>query len=118
MAKVTSPLFSQSAGGSLGRAIIYGKTPGRMIAKRWHQPSGTPRPAQVARRNAYAAASDAWNLLTTPEKAAWTLTGAALKITGFNAFISDALITNPPATNTHWDGSATTWDGGLTTWFG
>lgn len=118
MAKVNHPLFSNTAGGAIGRAIIFGRSTGSQIAKRWHQPAATVSAEQAARRAAYSALAVSWEALTTPQKAEWSAVGALSGITGFNAFISAQLLQNPPPKKSTWDGGATTWDGGATTWLG
>ncbi len=116
MAKITHPLFSVAASGALGRNIIFGTTTGTRIAKRWHQPSGAPSAAQTARRNAYAAAADAWALLDAPTKSNWTATGEMRQITGFNAFMADVLKNNPTSGGVTWEAGAGPWDGGGVIW--
>jgi len=96
MAKVTSPLLSLSATGAFGKKIIFQKTAAGHTAKQWAEPSGQPSAAQLARRITYQDACAAWQALTSEEKSIWDLTGAARKITGFNAFLSDALQAAPP----------------------
>jgi hypothetical protein len=52
-------------------------------------PADPKTPAQITRRVKLAAATNAWHSLTTPEKKAARMRGAARSITGFNQFISE-----------------------------
>jgi hypothetical protein len=116
MAKIIGPLCSISAAGSLGDTITFQSVHGRPVARRHASPTNTPTPSQAARRASYAAGVTAWHALTAEEVSAWRLAGSLKALTGFNAFISDWLLTPPPATSAIWDDGASIWDGGSTLW--
>ena len=116
MAKVSLPLLSRDATGALAKTITFQKSGSRLTAKRWSAPTGQVSVAQTARRNLYQAAVDAWNLLSPEQRLVWEAIAAPLNITGYNAFLSDALSPAPPVQGTIWDDGATTWDSGSTLW--
>ena len=115
MAKITNPLHSLTASGSVAALITYRHTAARAIAHRLPAASKSATAAQLARRALYAAGCAAWQALTPEEKAAWAATGEVVNLSGFSLYIKTYLLT-PPAAGTIWDGGATTWDGGATTW--
>lgn len=112
MAKVSGPLHSLEASGTVGSTLTMLKQQGRQLAKFKSKPGGTPSPAQLAQRARYRAAVDAWNLLDPAGKAAWKPTADAKRITPFNAFLA----ANIDNAGTVWDGGSTTWDNGNTSW--
>jgi hypothetical protein len=121
MAKVKGAYFSHDAAGRIGRHMLVSRPYGVQIARRVrldsiHPAAPTPSAAQVARRVLYAAACDAWQLLTPAEKEAWQPAGDSRAITAFSAYMSDYLLAPPPPPGTIWDAGATTWDAGATTW--
>lgn len=101
MAKITNPLFSMSASGSIGDAVTFTQTARGAVAKRFSKPSGLPAAGQVAQRAAYAAAVASWNALPAQDKAAWTITGKARGVSGYNAYLSANIGgATPPHTKT------------------
>jgi hypothetical protein len=116
MAKTRGPLMSVTAHGSFADVLTYLAQNTRQIVKRKAAPSGTPSASQTARRLVYANGCAAWAGLSPGEKSAWSSLAHARKITPFNAFMSDYLLTHAGTTGTVWDGGSTTWDGGSTTW--
>ena len=115
MAKVTGPLMSLAASGSIAKIINYTSTSGGKTVRGWAKPTGTPSSIQVSRRNRYREGAAAWQVLTPAEKDSYTATADALKITGYNLFIRNWLAPWAPV-GTSWDGGATTWDAGATSW--
>lgn len=113
MAKVTAPLHSLTASGSIGGTLTMLRQSMRNIAKKKSRPGGTPSAAQLARRALYQTRAAQWASLTQPEKDAWRAAGAARQITGFNAFMSAGI----GSTGTQWDGGAALWDGGTAIWY-
>lgn len=112
MAKVSGPLHSLEASGTVGNTLTMLKQRGRQLAKFKSKPGGAPTAAQLAQRARYRAAVDAWNLLDPAGKAAWQDAADAKRITAFNAFLA----ANIGSAGTLWDAGATTWDGGATSW--
>jgi hypothetical protein len=97
MAKIKGGLFSLDAVGSIANLLSFqsGSSGGRVIRK-----PRTPTNAPQANRDKYAAACVAWNLLTTEERSTWNNLAAPLKLTGFNLFVRDQMIT-PPVVRTY-----------------
>jgi hypothetical protein len=121
MAKIKGAYFSVDAAGRVGRHMLISRPYGVQVARRIRlaavaPPPRTPSAAQTARRILYAAACDAWQLLTPEQQQAWQAAGDARAINAFSAYVSAYLLAPPPPTGTTWDGGATTWDGGATTW--
>lgn len=116
MAKVTAPLHSISASGSIGGTLTMLRSMSRNIAKKKSQPGGAPTAAQLARRAYYRQASAAWMALTPLEKAAWKPAADAAQITPYNAYMSAALAAYSPAAGVAWDAGAAVWDGGAAVW--
>ncbi len=101
MAKITGPLHSTNATGSLAGAITYRDSKGGAVAHKMPTASKSKTPAQLARRSNYAAACTSWNALPAQTKIEWALIGATRNISGFNAFISSQLqAPTPPAQRT------------------
>lgn len=115
MAKVSNPLMSMSAAGSIGSMLTYSTTTSSPVAKRMSAPAKRTSTAQQARRALYLDAVSSWNALTDIEKTAYSEAAAPLKITGYNMYLSQH-IAPPPSAGTIWDDGETTWDGGATLW--
>lgn len=116
MAKVTAPLHSLTASGSIGGTLTMLRQSMRNIAKKKSRPGGTPSAAQLARRAYYRQASADWMALTPLQKAAWKPAADAAQITPYNAYMSAALEAYSPAAGVAWDGGAAEWDGGTAVW--
>lgn len=91
MPKVTGPLFSLGAGGTLGKAITYkGSISGARVEK-VPRPRNVRSAAQVLQRNEFKDGASFWKTLTPEEKAAYTAGGDVLGITGYNYFLQQWL---------------------------
>lgn len=71
MPKVTGPLFSLSAAGTLGKTLIYQNSPRGPIVKNYAAPTNPNSTAQQTQRTAFADASRLFEELTTYERASW-----------------------------------------------
>ena len=60
MAKVSNPLLSLDAAGSLGNAITFQGVRGCSVATRWHRPSGEPTSRQLTQRARVETAVSFW----------------------------------------------------------
>jgi len=116
MAKVTGPLHSLTASGSIGNTLTMLRQMRTNIAKKKSKPGGQPSTAQIVRRAYYRQASADWMALTPLEKAAWKPAGDAAQITPYNAYMSAALEAYIPGTGAAWDAGAAVWDGGAAIW--
>lgn len=116
MAKITGPLFSQSATGSIAKRVTFRETARGTFAHKTPKASTSATPGQIAQRANYQDAIVAWHALDGPTKQYWREIGIIMKMTGYNAFISDYLSAlNVPA-GIQWDSGATIWDSGSTIW--
>ena len=93
MARIKGPLFSMDATGPLGPLLSFGRSKQGVTGRRKNGPRGIATELQVARREAYRAAVDAWNELNTEEKAVFAAAAAALRMSGYNLFIREYLAT-------------------------
>lgn len=120
MAKLSGPLLSLDATGTIGDNLGYVRKAGASVARsigriRAAARDGRKRPAsslQEQVRARWSAGVDAWNALAPEEKAAYSEAADDLNLTGYNLFMRDFT----PSTTTAWDGGASVWDDGLTTW--
>ena len=88
MAKVKGPLLSQRAHGSIGDLITYQS---RNIFQNCHRkatPTDRNSPAQISRREIFAAAILVWQSMTADEKEVYNAQGITYNnISGFNVFL-------------------------------
>jgi hypothetical protein len=112
MAKLTSPLFSRAASGTIGKTITYSGGRGGFRALKYTAPAGT---GNLARKSLYADGCAAWQQLSAAEKSAWKATAQPLCISGFNAFMSNYLLT-PSGAGIPWDNGTAIWDNGTAIW--
>ena len=96
MPKVTGPLFSLDAKGTLAGAITYQGTPKGPRVGRVPRHKDALSDAQLAHRELFLEARDAWLALSPEEKAQWTATGQLSQMTGWNAFLKDYILNPPP----------------------
>lgn len=89
----------------IGGRIIYRAGLRKPNAYEFKKASDPATPAQLTQRAAYKAACTAWVALTSPEKIAYNVLAQPLKITGFNLFVRQYILTPPPppATYATWD---------------
>lgn len=116
MAKVSGPLMSVTASGSIGGTVTLLRAMNRNIAKRKSKPSGPPSAAQLARRAAYAAAAATWSALSPAEKLGYKPQADQLQITPFNYFMRVALFAFSSGSGVQWDNGAAQWDSGSAVW--
>jgi len=87
MSKVTAPLLSFGASGSVAKTQVYSKWKGRAYVRRHVIPANPNSAAQQLTRNAFTWLSNIWKnapaLLTAP----WDLYAQGQVLTGRNAFI-------------------------------
>lgn len=88
MVKVTGPLFSQSASGTLAGAIVFGSWKGRATVRSHAVPANPDTPAQKAQRAMQSFVSKNWAALSAAEKASWDSAAASKAISPFNEYTS------------------------------
>lgn len=96
MAKVNGPLLSFEAHGTIAKKLTYTNTRGQAYARARNVPTGQPSAAQLAQRVMYQEAVSAWHALTDIERDEWKTAGAAVGLTGFNAFMRYELTNTGP----------------------
>jgi len=88
MAKVTSPLLSETASGTVGDLLTFSvrKSGQQVRFQRKQKDVFSERREEVRER--YRAAVDAWQLLSAPEKRLYTISAKRMQLTGYNLFLS------------------------------
>jgi len=88
MAKVTGPLFSMSASGTIGDAVTYGTWKGQPWARVWFTPQNPKTPKQVNVRLALALLITEWQtVVTQQQKDAYGVGAEGQKYSGFNLYV-------------------------------
>src|SRR5512146_3025360 len=120
MARVTGPLMSVDASGTIAKSVTFAKWKGRNYTRRWATPSNPRSGLQTAVRAMLRFLSQYWATLATLDQESWNTQAASLKISAFNAFVrqgqmrlkqgltpcqantgnhnSDAIVTDTPTT--------------------
>lgn len=88
MVKLTGPLFSITASGSLAKAVTYSSWKGRAYARQRVIPANPQTGPQTGMRSMLKFLSQEWTNLSIAEKADWTTRAAATVISNFNAYVS------------------------------
>ena len=91
MAKVTGPLFSMSASGALGDAIVFSTWKGKEYVRAYQIPSNPKTVKQVNLRNAFTMTIAYWHAQTDPQKLIWKAFAEGTGKSGFNQFVERAL---------------------------
>lgn len=71
MAKLTLPLLSKSAWGTIGKALTYARLFKASLVKRYSQPTDRRSPKQDAQRLRFSCAKLVWASLTSSSKNLW-----------------------------------------------
>lgn len=88
MAGVTGPLFSLSASGSIGDAVVYASWKGRPYVRKHAIPANPKSVGQVSVRAMMKFLTQFWATLTAAQQATWDARAAATDISPFNAYVS------------------------------
>ncbi len=88
MVKVTGPLFSITASGSLAKAVTFSTWKGRAYVRQRVIPANPQSGPQTGMRSMLKFLSQEWTNLSVAEKADWTTRAAATVISNFNAFVA------------------------------
>jgi hypothetical protein len=91
MARVKGPLFSMSASGTIGKAIVFSTWKGREYVRRHAVPSNPRSGLQVGIRAVFGFIAQYFASLSTGEISDWEDVAAATSVTPLNAFTSDAV---------------------------
>lgn len=87
MAKVTAPLLSFGASGTVAKVQTYSKWRGRPYVRRHVIPSNPNTVAQQSTRNVFSVANAFWKLMGSIAVAPWDLFATGQVLTGRNAFV-------------------------------
>lgn len=87
MARVTGPLMSMDASGTIGGSITFAKWKGRNYVRRRVVPHNPQSEAQTATRAMMRFLTQAWALISGGDQATWDDQAASEKISPFNRYI-------------------------------
>lgn len=88
MAKITGPLISLGARGSIGKTAVYSSWRGRGYVRQHVIPANPRSTGQVEVRTLFGWLQQAWKRAPTIVQDVWTLAAAGLPLTNRNAFTS------------------------------
>ena len=94
MAKVTAPLLSFGASGSLAKSLVYSKWKGRPYTRRHVIPANPQTTAQTLTRNAFASANNIWKIGGTLLRSPWDRFATGQVLTGRNKFFGSYVSEN------------------------
>lgn len=89
MARLTAPLMSLDASGSVAGALTFAKWKGRNYVRQLVQPANPRSATQVSVRAMMAFLSQAWGQMTDPQKASWATLADAGNYSTFNAYVRE-----------------------------
>jgi hypothetical protein len=92
MAKVTAPLLSLAATGSIARRITFRTLAGRSIASRWTAPTTPPSTYQVEDRQRAADAAAAWAQASTKDRNAWRAAATAARLPVYAIYMREYIL--------------------------
>lgn len=87
MARVTGPLMSMSASGTIGKALTYGKWKGREWCREWFSPQNPKTVKQVNVRTALTILIAKWQGETQEAKDAWDTYASTFNMAGVNKYV-------------------------------
>lgn len=88
MARVSGPLFSMSASGTVGKAITFGIWKGRPWCRVWFKPENPKTAKQVNVRLAMKLLVAEWQGEIEAYQLAWDAYAAPFAMSGFNKYVS------------------------------
>ena len=91
MAKITGPLLSLGASGSIAKTLVFSKWKGRLYARRHVTPANPQTVAQTLTRDVFAAASSYWRGAGSLFIAAFDLNATGQAKTGRNIFMGSSI---------------------------
>lgn len=87
MARVTGPLMSFDASGTVAGSIVFAKWRGRNYVRRHAVPANPRSQAQLAARAIVAFLAPRWAALTLTNRTTWDAGAEALRISSFNEYV-------------------------------
>lgn len=120
MARVTLPLFSESAQGNIAGTVSFFRTTSTQAARsivnarhnKRNKKKIPPTPAQLEQRAWWRQGCDEWNAFTDEQRKVYDDRSQDMPMSGFSLYQSE----RPHDTSTGWDDGTTTWDNGTTIW--
>lgn len=91
MVKLTAPLHSQAASGSLAEALTFSSWKGRAYAKQKGLPADPKSGGQVSFRTMFKFLTTQWDLLSTANQATWDQLAIPQHIAPYNAYVQHNL---------------------------
>ncbi|MDZ7721674.1 MAG: hypothetical protein U5R06_02310 [candidate division KSB1 bacterium] len=93
MAKVTAPLFSLDASGTIGKAFTFSKWKGRNYVRTRVSPYNPKSTGQTTQRTAFSSAVTVWQGMSSGEKDNWNARarGLGLVMSGYNFYVQQYL---------------------------
>ncbi|MGB9662525.1 MAG: hypothetical protein ACPL5F_11020 [Moorellaceae bacterium] len=88
MAKVTAPLMSLDASGSVGKTLVFAKWKGVNYARKYFVPANPDTANQGRIRNYFTQAVHSWHQESKEVKERWNLAVRGQPLTGFNHYVS------------------------------
>lgn len=116
MAKVTNPLMSCSANGSIGQILNFQNQAGMQIARQYKATNKQASPSQKVNRLRYATTSNEWLKLPIEIRQDYVKRAEKEKLSGFNLFLKEQLTQIKKPLKYSWDDAASKWDGGQSVW--
>lgn len=114
MAKVTGPLMSLEASGTVAKTITFSRWKGRPYVRQTVRPANPRSPGQQRTRAMLKYLSQAWQAVAALAKTSWSLAAEANKVSNFNAFVRANMMDwssdLPPADTAGTDRTASTTD--------
>lgn len=89
MAKISAPLLSMGATGTIGKSVTFAKWRGVAYARQRVIPSNPQTTAQQANRALFAFLREMWKLGPTEVRAPWDAFAAGQKFTGMNKIVGE-----------------------------
>lgn len=87
--KLTGPMMSMSASGSIGGVLTFASNKGRAYARTLVKPSNPKSNLQNAVRAVFTFLSQVWKTIPAVDQATWQNLADQTKISPFNAFVKD-----------------------------
>jgi len=88
MPKVTGPLNSSSASGSIGKTLTYRRSKKGFVAVKYSKPTGDPTESQINIRDINKEVAQAWATVSSEDRQTWDNLAASRQVSPFNAFFS------------------------------
>lgn len=87
MVKVSAPMLSMDASGTIGKAAVFSKWKGRNYVRSHVVPHNPKSPGQVGVRAMFKFLAQQWAGIGTTPQGTWDALASALNISGFNAYM-------------------------------